>query len=113
MVFQGSLSDNKSPQVLRTLLSIMANLDNAIVWMVSTRPLISKSSSPFTQALWIVPSAPITTDITVTFMLHIFLVLWQGPSTYLSFLCLLFSLRVLPGRQNPLFSRFTFFVNNH
>ena len=46
MVFHWSLSDSKS-QVSRTLLSILAVLNNAIVWMVSTLPPTSKSSSPF------------------------------------------------------------------
>ena len=41
------LSDNKSTQVSRTLLSILADLSNAFVWMVSTCPFIFKSSSPF------------------------------------------------------------------
>ena len=40
--------------------------------MVSTRPLISKSSSPCTNHLITVPSAPVTTGITVTYMLHSF-----------------------------------------
>ena len=40
MVFHWSLSGNKSPQVSRTLLSILADLNNAVVWMVSTHPLI-------------------------------------------------------------------------
>ena len=35
-------------------------------------PLISKSSSPFTNSLGIVPSAPTTIGITVTFMFHSF-----------------------------------------
>ena len=30
-------------KVSRTLLSILADLNNVVVWMVSTRPLISKS----------------------------------------------------------------------
>ena len=47
MVFPWSLSDIKSPQVSRNLLSILAVLNNVVVWMVSTRPLTSKSSSPF------------------------------------------------------------------
>ena len=50
MVFHWSLGDSKSPQISRTLLSILADLNNAIVWMVFTCPLISKSSS-----LWINP----------------------------------------------------------
>ena len=41
------LSDSKSLQVSRTLLSILAILNNAVVWMVSTRRPTSKSSSPF------------------------------------------------------------------
>ena len=52
----------------RTLLSILADLNNAVVWMVSTHLLISKSSCPCTQPLVIVPSAQITNGITVTFM---------------------------------------------
>ena len=51
MVFHWSLSDSKSPQVSRTLLSILAVLNNAVVWMVSTRPPTSKSSSPFSNPL--------------------------------------------------------------
>ena len=47
MVFHWSLRDSKCPQVSRTLLSILAVLDNAVVWMVSTRPPTSKSSRPF------------------------------------------------------------------
>ena len=58
MVFHGSLSDCKSIKVSRTLLSILSDLINAIVWMVSI--------------LVAVPSAPITICITVTFMFHIF-----------------------------------------
>ena len=54
MVFHWSLRDSKSPQVSRTLLSILTVLNNAVVWMVSTRPPTSKSSSPFSNPL--VPS---------------------------------------------------------
>ena len=46
MVFHWSLSESKSLQVSRTLLSILAVLNNAVVWMVSTRQPTSKSSSP-------------------------------------------------------------------
>ena len=72
MVFHWSLSDNKSPQVSRTLLSILDVLNNAIVWMVSTRPLTSKSSSPFRNPLFTVPNAPITIGIIVPGMFHSF-----------------------------------------
>ena len=68
-----SLSDSKSPQVSR-LLSILDELNNAIVWMVSTRPLISKSPSSCTNPLATVQRAPITIRITVTFMFHSFLI---------------------------------------
>ena len=72
MVFHWSLSDNKSPQVTRTLLSILAVLNNAVVWIVSTWTPTSKSSNPFNNSLVTVPKAPITIIIIVTFMFHSF-----------------------------------------
>ena len=72
MVFHWSLSDSKSPQVSRTLLSIMDVLSNAIIWIVSTRLLTSKSSRPFNNPLVIVPKAPITIGKIVTFIFHSF-----------------------------------------
>ena len=72
IVLHWSSNDSKSLQVSRTLLSILADLNYAFVWMVSTRPLISEPSSPFINPLVTVPSAPITIGIIVTFMLHIF-----------------------------------------
>ena len=42
MVSHRSLSESKSPQVSRTLLCILAVLNNAVVWMVYTRPPTSK-----------------------------------------------------------------------
>ena len=43
MVFHWSMSDSNSPQVSMTLLSILAVLNNAVVWIVSTRPPTSQS----------------------------------------------------------------------
>ena len=71
MVFHWSLSNSKSPLVSSTLLSILIDLNNA-VWLISTQPLISMSSSPCTNPLVTVPSAPITIGITVTFIFHNF-----------------------------------------
>ena len=70
MIFQWSLSDSKSPQVSGTLLSILAFLNDAVVWMVSTRPPTSNSCSPFNNPLVTVPKAPITISIIVTVMFH-------------------------------------------
>ena len=70
-VFHWSLSDN-FPEISRTLLSIQADLKNAVVWIVSTCPLILTTSSSFINPLRIVPSAPITIGITVTLMFHCF-----------------------------------------
>ena len=77
MVFHWRLSDSKSPQFFRTLLSILADLNNAVFWMVATRPLISKSSCPFTNPSLTVSRAPITIGIIVTFIFHNF---FQSPS---------------------------------
>ena len=72
MVFHWILRDSKSPQVSRTLLSILAVLNNAVVWMVSTRPPTSKHSSPFKNPLVTVLKALITISIIVTFTFHSF-----------------------------------------
>ena len=56
------------PQFSRTLFSILAVLNNTVVWMVSSRPPTSKSSSPFNNPLLTVPKARITIGIIVTFM---------------------------------------------
>ena len=52
MFFHWSLSDTNSPLVSRTLLSIWADLNRDVVWMVS------------------IPRAPTTISTTLTFMLH-------------------------------------------
>ena len=89
MVFHWSLSDSKSPQVSGTRLRILAVLSNAVVWIVSVRPPISKSSRPFNNFLVIVPNAPITTGTIVTFMFHRFFDS-LARSRYLSFVSLSF-----------------------
>ena len=86
MVFHRSLSDSKSRQVTRTLLSIPAFLNIAVVWTVSTRPPTSKSSGLLNNPLVTVPNAPIMIGRIVTFMLHsFFLIPSQVRSTYPSF----------------------------
>ena len=72
MVFPWNLSDSKSPQVSRTLLSILVILNNVVVWMVSTRPPTSKSSSSFCNPFVTIPNAPIRIGIIVTCMFHRF-----------------------------------------
>ena len=72
MIFHWSLSDNKSPQISRTFLDILADFNNAVIWMFSTHPVISKSSSPFINPLVTVPRAPIIIGINITFMFHSF-----------------------------------------
>ena len=84
MVFQWSLSDSKFPQVSRTLLSILAVLNNAVAWMVSTGLPTSKSSSPFNNPFVTVPKVPITIGIIVTFLFQSFFN-FLVRSRYLSF----------------------------
>ena len=54
--FHWSLSDSKSPQVSWTLLSILFDFNNDIVWMVLVRSSISNSSTPLIKSFMIVPS---------------------------------------------------------
>ena len=49
-----------------THVSILADRNNTVVWMVSIL-LISKSSNPFANPLLTIPSAPISIGITVIF----------------------------------------------
>ena len=110
MVFYWSLSDSKSPQVSRTLLSILAVLNNAVVWMVSTRPPTSKSSSLFSNPLVTVPKAPITIGMIVPCMFHSFSNS-QARSRYLSFFSHSFSLICgQPGQKSRQFCKFSFFL---
>ena len=57
--------------------------------MVSTFLLISKFLGSFTNPWGVVPIAPITMGITVTFTLHFFFLFLQGRDIYLSFHLLL------------------------
>ena len=81
MIFHWSLSDSKSPQVSCTLLSIMADLSNAVVWVVSSRPFISKFYSFFIKHLITEPRVLITTGVTITLMFHSFFQFLQGRGT--------------------------------
>ena len=94
-----------SPHVSSTLLSILAELNNAVIWLVSTCPLVSKSSSTFVNLLRIVPSASITIGITVTFMFHFFCFLAR--SRYFSLSSLSFNFTLWSAEtESPLFGRF-------
>ena len=110
MVFHWRLCDSKSPQVSRTLLSILAVFSNAVVWMVSTRPPTSESPRPFNNPFVTVSKAQITIGIIVTFMFHSFFsILSQGQGTYLSFHILSVLFCGLPAQQSRQFSKFSFF----
>ena len=90
VVFHWSLSDNKSPKISRIFLGILAVLNNAVVWMVSTRPPTSKSSSPFNSPFVTVPNEPIMIGKIVTFKFHSFFN-FLPRSRYLFFFSLSFS----------------------
>ena len=107
--FLWSLSDCQSLRFSRTLLSFQADLNSAVVWMVSTCVLISNSSSPFTDPLVTIPSRSITIGIIVTFVFHSFFTSLAGPGTYLSFRLPSILLCGLPGRQSPQFGKFSVF----
>ena len=72
MVFYWSLSDSKSPQESSFPLIILVTFNNSLVWIVTTRRLISECFSSYTNLLVSVPSAPITIGITIIIMFHSF-----------------------------------------
>ena len=102
--FTGGLSDSKSPQVSRTLICILAVLNNAVVWMVSTCPSTSKSSSHYSTPLVTVPNAPITIACSTVFFNSL------ARSRYLSLFSYSFSFYsvVSRGQQSQLFCKFFF-----
>ena len=110
MAFFRSLSDSKSPQVSRNLLSILAVLNNVLVWMVSTRPRNSKVSRPFGNPLVTVPNAPITIGIIVICMFHSFFsITEQGRGTYPSFHILSVLFCGQPRQQSQKLCKFSSF----
>ena len=108
MVFHWSLSDSKSLQVSRILLSILAVLNNEVVWIVSTPPPTSKSSSPFSTPLVTVAKAPITIGIIVTLMFHSFSSSLTGRGTYPSFHILSVLFCGQPRQRSRQFCKFSF-----
>ena len=83
-VFSQEFSDRKSPQISRTLLSILAKLNKFVVLIISTRPLISKTSRPFIKPFGIVPTAPKKIGIILKFMFLYCYFSFQARSQYLS-----------------------------
>ena len=63
--FSLEFESQQASKISRTLLSILVDLNNHEVWMISTCPRISKPSSPFTNILKIVPNVSTTIGITV------------------------------------------------
>ena len=107
MVFHRGLSDSKSPQVSRTLLSTVAVFNNDDICMVSIRLPTFKSSSPFNNPLVTVPKAAITIATIVTSMFHSFFNS-LARSRYLSFFshsfsCILWSAGTLLLFQSVVF----------
>ena len=91
MVFHWSLSDSKSSQVFRTFLSILVDLNNAVIWMASTRPLIFKPSSPCINPLVTVPKSTNYKWYHSHFYVPTFFFNSPARSRYLSFFSLFFN----------------------
>ena len=78
--------------------------------MVSTNPLISKSSNPFINLLVTLPRVPITIGINFSFMFHSFFIFLEK-SMYLSFFSLPFNFtRWSAGRAKYTILKVLFFV---
>ena len=107
MVFHWIMSENKSPQVSRTLCCILADL-NAVFWIVSNRYAIHKSSSPCTDPLVTVPRVLVSHSLSCSTVFFLFP--WQGRGTYSYFRILLILLRDPLGQESPQFWIFSFLL---
>ena len=110
IVFHWILTDNKSPQITRTLVCILADLNNAVVFTVSTLPFFFKFTSPCTYPLVTVPWTPITIGTIVNFMFHYFFsIQYQGPGHYSFYRILSILICGQPGPKSPQFRKFSLF----
>ena len=110
MVSHCSLSDRKSPQVSRMLLSILADLNIVVVWRVLICPLISKSSGLFDNSLGIVAITRLTICIIVTHSFHRYFS-FQIRSRYQSLFLILILFYGLRGRKSPLYGMLSVLFN--
>ena len=74
MVFHRSLNESNSPQVSRTLLRVLADFDNTVVWMFPILPLISSTASSFCKLLGTVSSTPTTIGISIIIIIIIIII---------------------------------------
>ena len=104
----------KFPQVSRALFNTLVDLNNAVIWTVLIRPLISNSTSPLSKPLRTIPSASVTIGIIfIVMLLNFFSSLARCKHLFLFLLSLIFPL--LSSETQNLFSKFSllFFVNYH
>ena len=98
--------DSKSPQISRTLLNILANLNNTLIWnfqffQTFFQTFGNRSKRSNNNHYYRHPHGP-----------HLFKVLLQRPTVCLSFHFLLFSFCGPPERQNPPDGNFFFLLIN-
>ena len=105
MVFHRSLKDSKSPQVSRTLLSIMANRNNDVFgWFL----LVILFPSPLLLVpILLLSRVVITIGITVTFMFHSF---FQFSNKVLLLILLYAFFQFYSGQQTRQFSIITIII---
>ena len=68
--FSLEFEQSESPTLYRIHLSIQVNLNDALVWMVSTGPFFPKSSKPFINPLVTAQNTLLTICIAVIFLFH-------------------------------------------
>ena len=89
--FHWSLCGSKFLQVFRTFLSIVADLNNAVDWIVLAPPPISNSFNPLAKSLGTVPSTPITIGINTIIIINIIIIICFVMTPWASLLFTIFS----------------------
>ena len=95
VVFHWSLKYSKS---FRTILSILADLNSAVVWIVLILPLISSSTSLFSRPFRTVPNVPTRIGTIFTCMFHSLFSFLAKSKLFIFFIYFYFSMVFWDGR---------------
>ena len=107
-VFHWSVSGRISLHISWILLSILIDLNNYVIWIVSPHSFTSKYYSPSSNPWLTVPRAPIIISITVTFMFHCLFFQFPGKVDALNLIFVFFRFYSVFNRESKVHNSASF-----